>query len=157
MHEDALTTTAPAATTTMPPLGTTGINAASEYAQLADEVKALFTQKDNSKSLSNLHYGRSIHNSSFQEVPRSAVNTVSRIVSAMPVPKVKKKKKKKASADDPDAPGADEPAEAGAEGGDGAKKKKKKKKAKKKATKSAYPEFPPMMRGPELTCDQAIQ
>jgi hypothetical protein len=83
----------------------------------------------------------------YENLPKSAINSVATIVAGLPAPKAKKKKKKKAE------PEPEDPAEAGADG-DGAGKKKKKKK-KKKAKAAPHPEFPPLLRGPPMTCKEA--
>lgn len=95
-----------------------------------------------------------IHNSAFNEGHCSSIKDVEGILSDMPAPKSKKKKKKKKAAaeDDDDAGGAEAP-DATSDGG----KKKKKKKKKKKAKASDIPDFPQLMRGRDISCDEAVK
>lgn len=89
-------------------------------------------------SQTSLVFGKSIHNSNFKEVARSAIGTVDRHVGAIPVPKkyalAKKKKEKEEEKAKKDAE-----AEAAAARGEEVKKSPVKKK---KVDKTAFPDYP---------------
>lgn len=106
------------------------------------DMETVYKRNKGAQSQATLLFGKSIHNSNYQNLPNSAIGTVSRIVSAMPAPKTKKKKKKKAEAE----PDHDD-------GGDGTAKKKKKKK---KVAKSTLPEFPPTKHGEPIDAQTAL-
>lgn len=93
---------------------------------------------NDAQSQASLHFGKSIHNSSFRDVPRSAIAEVGAILATMPVGKAKKKKKT-------DAPAG------GDAGPDAGSKKKKGKKGGPKP--SDAPDVPPMVVGPPMRPD----
>ncbi len=105
---------------------------------------SLIAIAEQSKSVTDLKFGKSIHNANYDIFQTGTIGSIERIVSAMPAPKAKKgKKKKKVAEEEPTEPGSPE----------GGKAKKKKKK---KAKKSNLPEVPPLKYGPPQSCEQAL-
>jgi hypothetical protein len=89
--------------------------------------------------MASLKFGKSIHNSSYKQVPRSAITDIEGVMSTMTIAKPKKgKKKEEAAPAEPTSP-------------DDKKKKKKKEKP------SDLPDAPPMLVGPDMTPAQALR
>jgi hypothetical protein len=105
------------------------------FESLQEEFKSLYGAGDG-KSQVTLEFGKTIHNSSYKTVQRSAITNIETVMSSMPITKPKKAGKKKEEA--PPEPASPDPAD------------KKKKKGKKEKP-SDVPDVPKMLIGPDMT------